>query len=484
MKNISLIKNLQREIKSKIFTEGLPLDFYSVDSSSYKIKPMLVCIPENEAEVSKIVKFASKNKIAITTRGAGTGLVGGALGDGIVIDMQKFQKITVKDNFVEVEAGVLKGKLDAELKKHGKFLGPNPSIGAHCAVGGMVSANSSGSRSIKYGSIIDNLLHVRIILANGKTIILPDDQNIGKNILSLIKGIDRKKFPQVSKNSCGYRIDAVTNLNDTQKIIAGSEGTLGIIVSARLKTFDEPKKRVLCVIAYDSVFDAAKNCPDINMTGPSSLEFVDKNTMKNFGYKFPNSSKCLLFVEYDDKINEKIQDLKKIVSGKFIIKTIVDKEIKKWWKYRDSSLSFSLRQIRKDERAPHIIEDAAVPIKELGNLLKTIYKIKKFFPCKVIVYGHAGNGNLHVRLISKIKNKKVIQNIAEFYFNEVIKLGGTITGEHGDGLARSEFVKMVYGKTNYDIFKKLKNFFDKDCILNPNKVIAKKNTMIRHLFLG
>ena len=321
MKNIQLIKNLQRIIKSKIFTDGLPLDYYSVDSSSYKIRPKIVCIPQNEIEVSKIARFASKNKISIATRGAGTGLVGGALGKDIVIDMQKFDKIAVKENFVDVEAGVLKGSLDRELKKHGKFLGPNPSIGPHCAIGGMVSANASGSRSIKYGSIIDNLLQVKIVLANGKIITLPDNKNIGKNILSLIKNTDLKNIPQVSKNSCGYRIDAVKNLNDTQKIIAGSEGTLGIIVSARLKIFDESKKRVLCVISYDSVFDAAKNCININFTGPSSLEFVDKNTMKSFRQKFPITSKCLLFVEYDDKINEKMQELKKISTGKVIIKT-------------------------------------------------------------------------------------------------------------------------------------------------------------------
>lgn len=306
-----LIKNLQKKIQGKVFSEKIIRDFYSVDSSSYRIIPKLVIVPRNTKDVITIVKFAALHKIPITTRGAGTGLVGGALGNGIILDMREFSKIQISPDSVIVGAGVQKGKLDSVLKKHGKFLGPNPSIGPYCAIGGMISANASGSKSLKYGGIIDNLLHVEIVLANGRKIKLPGNKLFGKKILKLANNLDKKKIPKVTKNSCGYRLDAIKNLSQTHKVIAGSEGTLGIIISAKLKIFKEPTKRTLCILGYDSVFTAAKNCISIKETQPNALEFVDHSTLKNFNHKFSKKTKCLLFVEYDDNLKLKLRKLKK-----------------------------------------------------------------------------------------------------------------------------------------------------------------------------
>ena len=152
-------------------------------------------------------------------------------------------------------------------------------------------------------------------------------------------------------------------------------------------------------------------------------------------------------------------------------KITTEKEITKWWRYRDLALSYSLKSIKNEDQNLQIIEDAVVPLEKLEKLFLIIDKLNKKFDIKTILYGHAGNGNIHVRIISKRKKFETIEEIAKSYFEQVIDLGGTISGEHGDGIARSRFVKKQYGQNNYHIFKELKEVFDPQNILNPGKII-------------
>ncbi len=414
-------------------------------------------------------------------RGAGTSLVGNALNDGIILDMKILDSIKLSKYFVKVGSGITKGKLDKKLEENKKFFPPNPSIGSFCSIGGMLGNNSSGSRSLKYGSVIDNVLEITFINGVGEKITLPKDKKIATHILEFAKQIDKNRFPKVSKNSSGYRIDKVKSINDVHKIILGSEGTLGIILSAKLKIIDKPKNRVLFVIEYKSINDALKNCIKIKDTDPSAIEFVDKTTLVQIKFKFNKKTKCLLFVEYDEKINLNKKKLKFVVSGKIIQELKKDAEIFQWWKYRDSSLHYSLKSIKSEKRIPHIIEDSAVPLVKLPRLFSVLNKINRKYRTKSIIYGHAGNGNIHIRLISNRKKIGMIKNIATQFFEETIKMGGTITAEHGDGLARSEFVKLQYGSKNYQIFKEIKKFFDPNNILNPGKIITQKSTIIKNL---
>ena len=261
----------------------------------------------------------------------------------------------------------------------------------------------------------------------------------------------------------------------------GSEGTLGIILSTKLKIIDKPKNRVLFVIEYTSINAAIKNCIKIKETKPSAIEFVDKTTLVQIKFKFNKKTKCLLFVEYDEKINSNKKKLKLVVSGKIIQELKNNTDVFQWWKYRDSSLHYSLKSIKSEKRIPHIIEDSAVPLVKLPKLFSLLNKINKKYDTKSIVYGHAGNGNIHIRLISNRKKNSMIKNIAIQFFEEVIRMGGTITAEHGDGLARSEFVKLQYGVKNYQIFKEIKKLFDPNNILNPGKIITQKSTVIKNL---
>ena len=476
----SLLKILESKIKGEVHNEKYFKKFYSVDSSSYQIIPQIIVIPINEEDVIKTIKIAKKHGTSVTVRGAGTGLVGSALNYGIIIDMKKINSIRINKKSAIVGSGVLKGKLDIELQKKGKFFPPNPSIGNFCSLGGMLGNNSSGSRSIKYGSTIDNVKEITFIDGNGKKITLPKNKQVSKKIFQNIK-IDNNNIPKTSKNSSGYQIKKITSEKNAHKIIIGSEGTLGIIISAKLNILDIPKKRILYIIEYKSIFEAAKNSQLIAKTAPSTLEFVDKNTLKHIKFHFDKSAQCLLFVEYDENIKNIQNELKSIISGKIIQKLDTNSDMKTWWRHRDSSLHYSLKSIKTELRIPHIIEDAAVPLVKMSKIFSILKNIETKYKVKTIIYGHIGNGNIHVRLISKRKNTKMVKNIAIEYFNEVIKNKGTISAEHGDGLARSEFIKKQYGVTNYQTFKKIKHVLDPDFILNPGKIITNKSTVVKNL---
>ncbi len=446
------------------------LEIYSVDASSYTQRPLAVAFPKNERDIISIIRFAVRHKTSVTARGAGTGLVGGSLGKGIILDMRHFDKIKVGHGFVQVGSGVSKGGLDSILQRHGRFLGPNPSVGPFCTIGGMIGTNASGSHSLKYGSTIDNLVQVKIVTSKGKVLSLPD-KNSTRDILKIIKPKVQKKFPHVSKNSCGYSINKIISGSDVQKIIAGSEGTLGIITSAKLKTFPLPKRAILIITSYKSLKEAVIDVPEILKLGPSAIEIIDHNIVQHVTAKLPKNTKCLLFVEFDDNIRKKSTRCRRLLSGRAIQVTSQYRQIAQWWTFRNSALSYSLKSISRQEMVSSLIEDATVPVHRLPLLLDLVDYIKSRYHVRIIVYGHAGNGNLHIRPILRKKDSHLIDNIAVEFFSGVISIGGSITGEHGDGLARTKFVKMQYGNKTYSVFKKVKRFFDPTNTLNPGKIV-------------
>jgi FAD/FMN-containing dehydrogenase len=477
MKPSNIGQQLTKIVKCNISWDEYTRSFYSVDASSYTIKPQVVAFPRSESDVIKIIKFAKKYCISVTPRGAGTGLVGSALGRGIILDMRSFDKIKLGVDHVEVGSGVFKGRLDKILKKQGRIIGPDPSIGPYCTIGGMIGANSGGIHSLKYGSVIDNIIQVRMVGSTGNMVKFP-----GRYMPNIIKKIQQKNntFPKVSKNSCGYRIDKVFAEKDLHKLIAGSEGTLGIVTFAKLKTYPSPKNILLHVIHYKTLSDAAKDVPKIIALKPSAVELVDNNIMKHIKMKVPSTG-CLLFVEFDGIAQPSRKQVHKITSGRIIKTESSTARAKKIWSFRSAALTYSLQSMAKNETMPTLIEDVVVPVKRLPLLLQILGMVCKKYALKVIIYGHAGNGNLHIMSILKQKDLGLIKNIAIEFFSAVISIGGSITAEHGDGLARSEFVKLQYDTKTYSIFKYIKKQFDPENILNPGKIISNQSTVTRNL---
>ena len=463
-----LVNSLENLISGKVTDEKEFLDFYSLDSSAYSKRPRLIVFPKSIEDVKKTIRFAKKRKIPVCARGGSTGLVGSSLTTGIIIDMKNFTEIKLSKNHVTVGAGVSKGELDLILNHNKKFIGPNPSVGSFCKIGGMIANNSSGSRSLKYGSVIDNLLEVVLVDGTGNEIVLPKNKSVSKKITKISNGTVQL-YPKVTKNSAGYRLDVVNEKN-SQKIIAGSESTLGIIIQAKLKIFDIPKKRQLTIVGFNKSEDALYAVPYILRLKPSSLEFVDETIIKNIPQKFNKEIKCLLMIEFDANVTKSQKNLDSLIRQFSIIFTSNKKsDVEKWWSYRDSALFFTLKNIPKNQLVPHVIEDATVPPENLKYLVTFLKKITKKYRLKFVIYGHAGNGNLHIRLISN--SKRNLNKLHKEFFSFVISLDGTISGEHGDGIARTKYLKLQYSPHLLQKFQYIKKQFDPSGILNPGNII-------------
>lgn len=501
-----LVSKLESAIAGDVGSSPHHTRYYSVDSSSYAVRPDVVVIPRDVDDVSAAVRIAAETGAPITARGGGTGLVGGALNSGIILDMRDISGIRIMrlgpaGGSVEAGAGATRGRLDDILGSAGMMFGPNPSVGPFCTVGGMVANNAAGSRSLKYGATIDNVSGVTIVDGTGGLVRLPEDADVAAGIRDIAGRIDRSRYPDVPKNSSGYRLDAVSSAADAHRAIVGSEGTLGVIISATLDVVRRPESRTLHILEYETEQDAAADCLAlVGATGPSAVEFVDRTILDNIGGGFGGSAQCLLFVEYEssdrapagtphpgglgggtpeasaraagDDGGKAVASLARRSARQTVVTD--ELEISRWWRHRDSALHYSLISIDDDaeEVVPHVIEDAVVPLGALPELFASLGHIRRRYGARIVTYGHAGSGNIHARLVLKKGEAGRLRGIAAEYFERVIALGGSTTAEHGDGLARSEFVAMQYGQENMRRFAELKRLLDPSNVMNPGKILG------------
>ncbi|MFQ5941260.1 MAG: FAD-binding and (Fe-S)-binding domain-containing protein [Nitrososphaerales archaeon] len=523
--NPEFISRSLKSISGDIFSDAWQRYMYASDASSYEIVPKCVVMPRNVGDVVKVVNFALENRIPVTARGGGSGLAGQAIGDGIIIDftkyMNKIEEINAKENYVIVEPGIYKGILDRELKKYGKFLPPDPSSSNYCALGGMIATNASGVHTVKYGSTIDYVLSLDVILSNGELLHTePVDirndvwrskgNSIERNLLESLSNLlqpneelIRNGFPKVRKNSCGYRLDRVLkgNLIDMSKLFVASEGTLGIIVKAKFELMDLPKEKALTLVGFKDTLQASQSIIKISELKPSALELIDKTVIQlartasdEFASKVPSDTNCLLFVEFDGnniyEVEDSVNRLSKLIDqigAKKIMHSSDDNEIGKLWDIRKNALSYTMK-IREGAKKPvAFMEDPVVSLDKMGFLVDTLQQLYGKYGLSYVIYGHAGDGNLHTRpLLDVGKNEeiKIMKEITKDLLNAVTSVSGSISAEHGDGLARSEFIRDVYGSEIYQLFVKIKEIFDPNGIMNPNKKITLAGTFVKNFRYG
>ncbi|MGE5798354.1 MAG: FAD-binding oxidoreductase [Ignavibacteria bacterium] len=431
---------------------------YSYDATPiFRTLPEAVIFPENEMQISEILKLANEEKFNIVPRGAGTGLSGGAIPveNSVVMVMTKWNKILEIDTnnlTALVQPGVVTADLQKEAEKIDLFYPPDPGSMNVCTIGGNVANNAGGLRGLKYGVTKNYVLGIEMVLPDGELL-----KTGGKNM----------------KDSAGY------NLRD---FIVGSEGTLGIITKILLKLIPKPLNFVTILAYFDKLSDSAKAVSGIIASHivPCMMEFLDKTTVncvEDFVHiGLSRNSEAILLIEVDGRgsiVQEDAEIIKNILAknNASVIKTAGDIiESLNLKTARRSAFSALARK-----RPTTILEDATVPRSELPIMIEKVTEASVKFNVTFGNFGHAGDGNLHPTCLTDERDKKEIENAHrafDFIFNEAIKLGGTITGEHGTGLAKKQFLEKVAGAAGIEIMKRIKLSIDPNNILNPGKIFS------------
>ena len=524
---MSIADELKLIARGEILSDEWNREVYSVDASHYSIKPSVILFPLDEDDLAEICRYGYSKNVSITARGAGTGLLGQSLNDNIIIDFTKHMNkiLEIESDHVLVQPGIVKGVLDKELKKKGKFLPPDPASSNYCTIGGMIANNSSGVHTLGYGSIINYLDTINVAYSDGnlRTIGSGDtiantntntninydkrytdddkddkDDKIEKlyRLLSLCSNIEliEYKYPNVTKNSCGYRLDEVIKDKkfNAHKLFAASEGTLGLVTSAKLRIMDIPLYRTTIVFGFNDLLSAMRAVPFILKFSPVALEVMDETVLQNFQESFykvtskdgrHRGNGCLLYVEFagDNLIDveQKFAGCKeKLSSMSTVLESVSDEQSsERIWRARKNALN-NITKLTVGSRKPlGLIEDTVVSPNVLCDYAEFI--LQKYIENKLdyVIYGHAGNGNLHTRPMINIESQneiKLYDHLAEEVFTKAISYGGTITGEHGDGIARTKYIEFMYGSQIVSIFQQIKKIFDPKFIMNPGKKVVNR----------
>jgi glycolate oxidase len=448
LRDITGKQNVHTELEFKIC--------YSYDATNKKFIPDAVVFPTNTQQVSEILKLANSENVCVVPRGAGTGFSGGALAisGGIVMvltKMNRILKINAKNFTAEVEPGVITYDFHQAVEKLGLFYPPDPGSKKTSTLGGNVAECAGGPRTLRYGVTKDYVIGLDVVLPTGEII------NTGTNT---IKGV------------VGY---------DLTKLIIGSEGTLAVVTKIKLRLLPKPAGRKTMLAFFQSVHNAAEAVPQIlhQKVLPSALEFLDKATIHCIKDEIsktkiiiPEHTRAILIIEVDGKnLNDKVKMIKDVLNKGKVIKVIVandDEEQEQIWNVR-RVISPVISKIAPKK----INEDIVVPRDKISETISMIEDITAKYSLNIVTFGHAGDGNLHVNIMIDDKDEDEAERADKALyelFEKVVAFGGTLSGEHGVGITKSAFLRLELSKTEIELMKKIKQIFDPNNILNPNKI--------------
>jgi len=525
--NREIFHDLEKLIDGEVRTDQVSRILYSTDASIYQIEPLGVVYPRSGDDLIGIVEFAFENKIPLIPRGAGTSLAGQAIGKGLVVDCSRYLDALIRvDNealTAIIEPGLILDDLNFSASQYGLKFGPDPASSDRATLGGMIGNNSTGSHSIRYGMTSDQLLSLDTILADGTSVKLesiPIPLAIKKaknpglegdiyrtclNIRESKRTLIQSKWPRTWRRSSGYGLNYLLPWSSSEPplwhglpeqscyppieenhinlapVIGGSEGTLAVIKQAKIKLSYLEPKRILGLLAFNGVAHACDAVPSILDLEPSAIELIPRELIKR-ARSVPAYSSSSSFIEGDpevilviefegDNAKNLIEKVKKLGPDVFIAET--DIQQKQIWTVRKVGLGL-LMSISGDSKPLPFVEDVAVPVDKLGDYVRSVEYILADFGIEGNFYAHASAGCLHFRPLINLKSRQgvsMMRDIATEIGKLVLKLGGSISGEHGDGLARSEWLELIYGKEIVGLFSELKNTADPAGILNPGKKI-------------
>jgi len=530
------LNHLSAELEGDFFTDETTRILYATDASAYREIPLAVAVPKSQADLKKLISFARDNQTSLIPRTAGTSLAGQVVGKGIVVDVSKyFTKIiefNKSENWVRVQPGVIRDELNLFLKPHGLLFGPETSTANRAMMGGMVGNNSCGSNSVVYGSTREHVLEINALLSDGSEASFhPVDldtfhqkcegdnleANMYKTIRSLLGNFDnqqgiRKEFPRksIERRNTGYALDILVDMAPFTaggpdfnfcKLIAGSEGTLAFITEIKLNLVPLPPKEtgLLCV-HFKSIDESLRANLVALKYKPSASELIDhyilectKDNIEQNKNRFfvQGDPGAILVIEFKRNTREEIEkivgplvdDLKAAGLG-YHFPLLFGEDTGKIWSLRKAGLGL-LGNMPGDKKPVPVVEDTAVDVHDLPAYIAEFNELLKKHHLHSVHYAHAGSGEIHLRPIINLKTEegnKMFRTIATDIAGLVKKYQGSLSGEHGDGRLRGEFIQQMVGSHNYELFKQIKNSWDPRHIFNPNKIVdtPPMNTMLRY----
>ncbi len=519
------LQYLKQQLTGELYFDGLIKAIYATDASVYRRLPLAVAYPKSTADIILLIAFATKNKTSLIPRTAGTSLAGQCVGEGIVVDVSKYLNkildINERAKTVTVQPGVVRDELNNCLKPFGLFFSPNTSTSNRCMIGGMVGNNSSGTTSIQYGVTRDKVLELQTILSDGSEVLFKTISNeefhqktksdsqegrIYSTIYSELKSKivqdqikDKFPKPEIHRRNTGYAIDELIKsevFSDSSesfnmcKLLSGSEGTLAFTTQITLQLDDlQPKESIMIAAHFESIETCLKSVELVMNHNLFTCEMMDKTILdctKQNKTQAENrmfiigDPKAILMCEVrgntlDDvklsaeKLIEDIQNSKLSYAFPMLMGDDIDKAVE----LRKAGLGL-LGNIIGDNKSAACIEDTAVALPDLANYINEFTHLMKSYNQNAIYYAHAGAGELHLRPILNLKTsegvsdfRKITTDVAHL----VKKYKGSMSGEHGDGMVRAEFIPMMIGDQNYQIIKRIKSAFDPNNIFNPWKIV-------------
>lgn len=533
------LKKLSIKLKGKLYTDEVLRTLYATDASVYKEMPLAVAFPDDQEDVRTLILFAREHQLSLIPRAAGTSLAGQVVGNGIVVDVSRtfteVLEVNKDEQWVRVQPGVIRDELNMHLAPFGLFFGPETSTSNRAMVGGMVGNNSSGANSIVYGTTRDNILEVKGFLSDGSFVEFRDltfeefQQKVKRDVDTLESALYRHIFemlsdeevrstisdefpkPTIIRRNTGYALDKLIESNvfeDTgpdfnfARLIAGSEGTLMFITEVKLKCHPlPPKNKGLVCVHFNSVEEALKANLKVLQHNPSASELMDdfilnctKNNTEHNKNRFflKGEPNALLVVEFSrnsmaeiEEASEKlINDLKSSGLG-YHYPLVTEGNIKKVWALRKAALGL-LFTTPGDAKPVAVIEDTSVAVEDLPAYVADFKKLLNSLNLTCTFYGHASSGELHLRPVLNLKTDEgqhLFRKIGEETAALVKKYRGSLSGEHGDGRLRGEFIRIMVGEKNYTLFRELKATWDSQNLFNPGKIVETPpmDTHLRYL---
>ncbi len=507
-------EELKAHIEGEVYFDAVTRSVYSVDASIFEIEPLGVIIPKTKEDLIRAVEIAYAYRLPITMRGAATGITGGCLGKGLIIDTSKYLhhilEINPQQGYVICEPGVVQDQLNQQLAIDGYRLGPDTSTGNRATLGGMLANNAAGARSLRYGKMVDHIQSVELVLAQGELIrfqsisqeewqqkqqakttegrIYHTIWQIKENYRDEIE----QRFPKIPRRVSGYNLDELIKdqpLN-VSKLIAGSEGTLGIITEMKLAIVPQTKLTGLCLIYFDDILIGMRHIPELLSYHPLALEMIDDQIIE-LGRASPSlrgqldwlsgQPKALFITELEgqtpNEVQAKITDLTRNLQKKnigYAYTSLLDpKQMAKVWKLRKAGLGILLSK-RTYSRAIAFLEDITLSPDRLPSFMEKFCAYLRSKGKWAGIYGHAGSGCMHIRPYMNLQSPEEYALMYQMMLDVsdlLLEYGGALSGEHGDGLIRSWLNPKMFGTKLTKAFIELKTAFDPDNLMNPGKIV-------------